>query len=83
MTNMLTPMKLDERSSEESAYSYQVRWSDEDEMHVGRVAEFPSLAAHGDTPHAARAEIMALVRSVLADLRASDEHVPPASNVAA
>ncbi len=54
--------KLDRTSGEEVVYYYHAEWSQEDKVHVGRVAEFPSLAAHGDSPQAARAEIMAVVR---------------------
>jgi len=30
-------------------YTYRVEWSEEDNCHVVRCLEFPSLAAHGDT----------------------------------
>jgi predicted RNase H-like HicB family nuclease len=30
-------------------YTYRVEWSCEDNIHIARCLEFPSLAAHGDT----------------------------------
>ena len=53
-------------------------WSDEDEAFIGRVVEFPSLAAHGDTLAGALAEITGVVSEVLDDLRSSGEPVPEA-----
>lgn len=60
----------------EAAYLYTVEWSEDDAVYIGRVAEFPSLAAHGDTPQSALDEVMSVVRDVLIDLRASSEPVP-------
>jgi predicted HicB family RNase H-like nuclease len=65
-------------SGEEADYLYTVGWHKEDGVFVGRVAEFPSLAAHGSTPEAALKEIMSVVRSVIEDLRESGEEVPAA-----
>ena len=31
-------------------YSFSVVWSEEDKAFIGRVLEFPSLAAHGSSP---------------------------------
>jgi len=57
-------------------YTYTVRWSEEDSAFVGRVAEFPSLAAHGHTLEAALAEIKFVVSEVLKDLTTSGEEIP-------
>jgi predicted HicB family RNase H-like nuclease len=57
-------------------YTYTVRWSEEDGAYVGRVAEFPSLAAHGRTLEAALREIKFVVADVLADLTESGEQIP-------
>lgn len=57
-------------------YTYSVRWSEEDGVFVGRVAEFPSLAAHGQTLEAALGEIRFVVSDVLAELTSSGEPVP-------
>lgn len=57
-------------------YLYTVGWSDEDEAFVARVAEFPSLAAHGETQEEALKEIKTVVEFVLKDLNESNEPVP-------
>ena len=57
-------------------YLYSVGWSEADEAFVARVAEFPSLAAHGDTQEEAMREIKEVVGYVLNDLKESDEPIP-------
>lgn len=57
-------------------YLYSVGWSEKDETFVARVAEFPSLAAHGDTQEEALREIKDVVSFVLNDLKESDESIP-------
>ena len=57
-------------------YLYSVGWSEADEAFVARVAEFPSLAAHGDTQEEAMREIKDVVGFVLNDLKESDEPIP-------
>jgi predicted HicB family RNase H-like nuclease len=57
-------------------YLYTVGWSEDDEAYVARVAEFPSLAAHGDSQEAALREIQIVVKAVLKDLAASKEPIP-------
>ncbi|HLM00495.1 MAG TPA: type II toxin-antitoxin system HicB family antitoxin [Pyrinomonadaceae bacterium] len=49
-------------------YLYSVGWSEEDEAFVARAAEFPSLAAHGETQEEALKEIKTIVEFVLKDL---------------
>lgn len=49
-------------------YHYSVAWSEEDQAYIARVAEFPLLAAHGETPAEALAEIQSVVAAVLEDL---------------
>jgi predicted HicB family RNase H-like nuclease len=58
-------------------YAYSVMWSEEDQVYIGRVAEFASLAAHGASPTLALREITEVVGSVLDDLVESGEPVPP------
>jgi predicted HicB family RNase H-like nuclease len=58
-------------------YAYSVQWSEEDQVYIGRVAEFASLAAHGDSPEAALKEITEVVRFVLEDLVEAGEEIPP------
>ncbi len=57
-------------------YSYNVGWSEEDEAYVARVSEFPSLAAHGNSPENALREIRKVVDIVISDLTAENEHIP-------
>jgi len=57
-------------------YAYSVTWSPEDGVFVARVAEFPSLAAHGDTHDEALAEIRTVVAVVVKDLEENGESVP-------
>jgi len=39
-------------------YTYRVEWSEEDDAHIARCLEFPSMAAHGDTAASALANIV-------------------------
>lgn len=57
-------------------YLYSVGWSEEDDSFIARVAEFPSLAAHGDTQDDALREIKEVVRFVLSDLKENEEPIP-------
>jgi predicted HicB family RNase H-like nuclease len=57
-------------------YLYSVVWSDDDNAYIGRVIEFPSLAAHGDTLEKALREINQVVEFVLEDLAKNGEPVP-------
>jgi len=57
-------------------YLYSVVWSPDDEAFIGRVLEFGSLAAHGDTQEKALREIRSAVRYALEDLEDSREPAP-------
>jgi predicted HicB family RNase H-like nuclease len=57
-------------------YQYSVGWSEEDQAYISRVAEFPSLAAHGDSQTQALEEINEVVRAVLEDLIEEGEAIP-------
>jgi predicted HicB family RNase H-like nuclease len=61
------------KGSRADEYLYNVAWSEEDELFVGRVVEFPSLAAHGDTLEKALREIKKVVDFVIADMAVSGE----------
>ena len=61
---------------EASDYQYTVSWSEEDQAFVGRVAEFSSLAAHGDALEEALREISLVVEGTLEDLAESGESIP-------
>jgi predicted HicB family RNase H-like nuclease len=76
-------MPLNERVQKQEApaykaddYYYTVAWSDEDETFIGRVGEYPSLAAHGDTAIKALKEIMLVVSGVIEDMEESGESLP-------
>jgi predicted HicB family RNase H-like nuclease len=57
-------------------YLYTVGWSDDDDAYVARVAEFPSLAAHGDSQESALGSLQQVVQAVLKDLARSKEPIP-------
>ena len=57
-------------------YLYTVGWSEDDEAYVARVAEFPSLAAHGNTQEGALRSLQQVVKAVLKDMATSKEAIP-------
>ena len=57
-------------------YTYRVLWSEEDRQYVGVCTEFPSLSHLADTHDAALDGVVALVKSVLADMHTSKEEPP-------
>ncbi len=57
-------------------YSYRVQWSQEDDMNVGLVSEFPSLSWLASSPVEALRGIERLVAEVVEDMAASGEVVP-------
>lgn len=61
-------------------YLYSVVWSTEDGAFIGRVFEFPSLAAHGSTQSKALSEIRSVVQHALEDLADSGEDAPEPLN---
>jgi len=61
-------------------YLYSVVWSEEDDAFIGRVLEFPSLAAHGSTQAKALSEIRSVVQHAFEDLQDSGEEVPEPLN---
>lgn len=71
-----SPLRSKEETMNFEQYLYSVGWSEEDEAFIARVAEFPSLAAHGDTQEDALREIKEVVRFVLSDLKESKEPIP-------
>jgi predicted RNase H-like HicB family nuclease len=64
------------KSPKTEQYLYSVGWSEEDDVFIARVAEFPSLAAHGNTQEEALKEIKDVVNFVLEDLHESKEPIP-------
>jgi predicted HicB family RNase H-like nuclease len=57
-------------------YSYSIAFSPQDRAFIGRVAEWPSLAAHGPSGEAALREIRSVVEACLEDMEASGEVIP-------
>lgn len=57
-------------------YTYRVIWSDDDQEHVGLVAEFPSLSFFAANPGEALGGIMNLVAHALADMYKEGETPP-------
>jgi predicted HicB family RNase H-like nuclease len=57
-------------------YLYSVIWSPNDKAFIGRVLEFPSLAAHGSTQEKALREIRSVVKYALEDLTETRELAP-------
>jgi predicted HicB family RNase H-like nuclease len=68
--------KVNDERYRATEYLYSVVWSDEDNAFIGRVVEFPSLAAHGDTLEKALHEINQVVEFVLDDLAENGERIP-------
>ena len=57
-------------------YTYRIEWSEEDQAHVAKCLEFPSLAAHGSTVEAALKEIEHVVTETINWLIEENEPVP-------
>jgi len=57
-------------------YTYRIEWSEEDQGHVARCLEFPSLAAHGNTVEEALKEIEHVVAEAVKWLIEENEPVP-------
>ncbi len=56
-------------ASQAGQYFYIVEWSEADKAFIARVAEFPSLAARGETQEEVLREIRDVVEFVLNDLK--------------
>jgi len=61
---------------EAEKYTYRIAWSEEDNSHVARCLEFPSLAAHGSTSRAALSEIQSVVSASIDWLSEENEPIP-------
>jgi predicted RNase H-like HicB family nuclease len=62
--------------NEGKRYTYRIEWSEEDQVHLARCLEFPSLMAHGDTPEKALAEIEFVVSESIRWMVEEGESVP-------
>ncbi|MBC8390565.1 MAG: type II toxin-antitoxin system HicB family antitoxin [Actinobacteria bacterium] len=57
-------------------YTYRVEWSEEDQLHIARCLEFPSLVAHGNTIEHALKEIEKVVEEAIAWMQEENEEIP-------
>ena len=57
-------------------YTYRIEWSEDDQCHVARCLEFPSLAAHGDTIEETLREIEYVVAESVKWMQEEGEVVP-------
>ena len=57
-------------------YTYRVEWSEEDQLHIARCLEFPSLAAHSKTVGGALKEIEKVVEEAIAWMQEENEEIP-------
>jgi len=57
-------------------YTYRVEWSEEDQLHIARCLEFPSLAAHGTTAEGALKEIEKVVGEAIMWMQEENEEIP-------
>jgi predicted HicB family RNase H-like nuclease len=76
MAKTRTAKERSEPAFRPEEYSYNVAWSQEDDAFVGRVMEFPSLAAHGRTQETALREVRKVVAYVLDDLTEQSSEIP-------
>lgn len=57
-------------------YTYRIEWSEEDNCHIARCLEFPSLAAHGNTVETALKEMEFVVSESIKWLEEEGERIP-------
>ncbi len=57
-------------------YTYTIKWSEEDKIHIGKCLEFPSLSAHGHTMDKALHEIKKVVYASIKWMRENNESIP-------
>lgn len=57
-------------------YTYRIEWSEEDQVHIARCLEFPSLSAHGDTIEKALKEIKFVVGETIKWMEEESEPIP-------
>ena len=57
-------------------YTYRIEWSEEDNTHIARCLEFPSLAAHGHSIESALKEIESVVKETIKWMKEENEVFP-------
>lgn len=70
------PAKKGNPMSPESLYSYNIRWSEEDNCFISSVLEIPGLQAHGNTHEKALKEIMTVTAFTLKLMKEDGEIIP-------
>jgi predicted RNase H-like HicB family nuclease len=57
-------------------FTYRVEWSSEDNVHIARCLEFPTLLAHGNTAGEALVEIESVVGATIKWMKEENELIP-------
>lgn len=57
-------------------YTYRIEWSEEDNTHIAKCLEFPSLMAHGETSEKALHEIEFVINETINWLKEENEDIP-------
>ncbi len=57
-------------------YTYRVEWSEEDNTHIAKCLEFPSLSTHGATMEKALTEIKTVINETIKWMQEENEKVP-------
>jgi predicted HicB family RNase H-like nuclease len=57
-------------------YTYRVEWAEDDQTHIARCLEFPSLMAHGSTVAKALGEIEKVVTESIKWMEEENEPIP-------
>jgi len=57
-------------------YTYRVEWSEDDNTHIAKCLEFPSLSAHGSTSTEALSEIEKVVKETIVWMNEEKEELP-------
>lgn len=57
-------------------YTYRIEWSEEDNTHIARCLEFPSLITHGETAQSALKEMEFVVNESISWMREDGEQIP-------
>ena len=57
-------------------YTYRIEWSEEDNTHIAKCLEFPSLLTHGKTAQEALKEIEFVVDEAISWMREDKETIP-------
>ena len=57
-------------------YQFSSTWTEEDQVFVAKVLEFPSFSAHGDSPQEAISELQQVIKFVIEDLEEEGVSIP-------